>query len=119
MRAKPGDWLVVVGRAVGGAVRHGLIEEVRGADGGPPFLVHWSDNGPHALTFPGPDSTSSPPRNCTPRSSPPKRDSCRHTKVRHGEAERIPMDAMWLIPLIAVASCVIIVVGFITGFPKQ
>ncbi|RDI55199.1 DUF1918 domain-containing protein [Nocardia mexicana] len=56
MRAKAGDWLVVEGRAVGGTVRRGLIEEVRGAGGGPPFLVHWSDTGHRALTFPGPDA---------------------------------------------------------------
>jgi hypothetical protein len=56
MHAKPGDWLVVEGRAVGEAVRRGVIEEVHGTDGGPPFLVHWTDTGHRALTFPGPDS---------------------------------------------------------------
>lgn len=56
MRATQGDWLVVEGRAVGEVARRGLIEEVHGTDGGPPFLVHWSDTGHRALTFPGPDS---------------------------------------------------------------
>ncbi len=56
MHAKRGDWLVAEGRIVGGTVRRGLIEEVHGPDGTPPYLVHWSDNGHRALIFPGPDS---------------------------------------------------------------
>ncbi|WP_019926567.1 DUF1918 domain-containing protein [Nocardia sp. BMG111209] len=56
MRAKPGDWLVVEARIVDGPARRGLIEEVHGIDGTPPFLVHWSDTGHRALTFPGPDA---------------------------------------------------------------
>ncbi|MEV6140182.1 DUF1918 domain-containing protein [Nocardia sp. NPDC051990] len=56
MHAKPGDWLVVEGRVVGGPVRRGLIEEVHSADGSPPYLVHWTDTGHRALTFPGPDA---------------------------------------------------------------
>ncbi|GGN79489.1 DUF1918 domain-containing protein [Nocardia rhizosphaerihabitans] len=56
MHAKPGDWLVVENRTVGGAVRRGLIEEVHSPDGSPPYLVHWSDDGHRALTFPGPDA---------------------------------------------------------------
>lgn len=56
MHADVGDWLVVEGRAVGGTVRRGLIEEVHGVDGEPPFLVHWADTGHRALVFPGPDS---------------------------------------------------------------
>ncbi|MGW4121826.1 DUF1918 domain-containing protein [Nocardia sp. NPDC004711] len=56
MRAQPGDWLIVEGRAVGGVVRRGLIEEVHGTDGAPPYLVHWTDTGHRALTFPGPDA---------------------------------------------------------------
>ncbi|WP_063053552.1 DUF1918 domain-containing protein [Nocardia arthritidis] len=56
MHAKIGDWLIVEGRSLGGAVRHGLIEEVHGSDGMPPYLVHWTDTGRRALTFPGPDA---------------------------------------------------------------
>ena len=29
---------------------------MRGADGAPPFLVRWSDNGHEALVYPGPDA---------------------------------------------------------------
>ncbi|BDT91559.1 hypothetical protein IFM12275_15350 [Nocardia sputorum] len=32
------------------------IEEVHGKDGMPPYLVHWTDTGHRALTFPGPDA---------------------------------------------------------------
>ncbi|WP_327117454.1 DUF1918 domain-containing protein [Nocardia sp. NBC_01730] len=56
MYAKTGDWLIVEGRSVGGTVRHGLIEEVHGREGAPPYLVHWTDTGHRALTFPGPDA---------------------------------------------------------------
>ncbi|WP_063131309.1 DUF1918 domain-containing protein [Nocardia fusca] len=56
MRAQVGDWLIVEGRALGGTVRRGLIEEVHGTDGAPPYLVHWTDTGSRALTFPGPDA---------------------------------------------------------------
>lgn len=56
MYAKPGDWLVVEGHEVGGAVRHGLIEEVHGSEGAPPYLVHWTDTGHRALFFPSTDA---------------------------------------------------------------
>lgn len=56
MHAKVGDWLIVEGRNLGGVVRHGLIEEVHGTGGTPPYLVHWTDTGHRALTFPGPDA---------------------------------------------------------------
>ncbi|MFI5541617.1 MULTISPECIES: DUF1918 domain-containing protein [unclassified Nocardia] len=56
MHAQVGDWLIVEGRNLGGAVRRGLIEEVHGSDGTPPYLVHWIDTGHRALTFPGPDA---------------------------------------------------------------
>ena len=39
----------------GGTVRDGEIVEVRGPDGGPPYLVRWADS--HTgLYFPGPDA---------------------------------------------------------------
>ncbi|MBF6488810.1 DUF1918 domain-containing protein [Nocardia otitidiscaviarum] len=56
MRARVGDWLIVEGRAVGGAVRRGFIEEVHGEDGAPPYFVHWTDTGRRSLIFPGSDS---------------------------------------------------------------
>lgn len=57
MRAAVGDQVVVHSVHVDGTVREGEILEVRGADGEPPFVVRWSDNGHESLFFPGPDAT--------------------------------------------------------------
>jgi hypothetical protein len=54
MKAKVGDRLVVPGTHVDDSVRDGEILEVHGEDGGPPYLVRWSDNGHESLVFPGP-----------------------------------------------------------------
>ena len=55
MRAAVGDRLVVKGHKVGDHDVDGEILEVRGADGGPPFFVRWSD-GHEGLVFPGADA---------------------------------------------------------------
>ncbi|MDP3894004.1 DUF1918 domain-containing protein [Nocardioides sp.] len=55
MQARVGDQLVVEGKHVGDSRREGEVVEVRGADGGPPYVVRWSD-GHEGLTFPGPDA---------------------------------------------------------------
>ena len=55
MKASVGDGIGIRGQRVGDQRRHGEIVEVRGADGAPPYLVHWSD-GHEALFFPGPDA---------------------------------------------------------------
>ncbi|MEZ5097442.1 MAG: DUF1918 domain-containing protein [Nocardioides sp.] len=57
MYAAKGDRLVVHGQHVDDHVRDGEILEVRGVDGGPPYLVRWSDDGHESLVFPGPDAT--------------------------------------------------------------
>ena len=44
------------GLHVGDAGRDGEILEVRGQDGGPPYVVLWSDTGHEGLVFPGPDA---------------------------------------------------------------
>jgi len=49
MKAQVGDELVVKGRHVGDQDRRGVIIEVRGEDGGPPYLVRWSDG--HESSF--------------------------------------------------------------------
>jgi hypothetical protein len=54
MQAKAGDRMVVHGAHVDDATRAGEILEVHGADGGPPYLVRWLDNGHESLVFPGP-----------------------------------------------------------------
>jgi hypothetical protein len=43
MKAQVGDELVVKGRHVGEPDRRGVIIEVIGEAGGPPYLVRWSD----------------------------------------------------------------------------
>lgn len=58
--AVPGDIVVVRGKAIDHRERRGLVIEVRGPDGSPPFVVRWFDD-PHAephdvLYFPGPDA---------------------------------------------------------------
>ena len=55
MQAKIGDHLVVEGRTDHDHRREGEVLEVRGEDGGPPYLVRWSD-GHEGLTYPGSDA---------------------------------------------------------------
>lgn len=56
MRARVGDRLVIKGHKVGNLDKDAEILEVRGHDGGPPYLVRWSDDGHEALVFPGSDA---------------------------------------------------------------
>ena len=55
MKAQTGDRLLLAGTHVGDRQRVGVVIEVRGADGAPPYLVRWLDNGHETLCFPGPD----------------------------------------------------------------
>ena len=55
MKANVGDVITMTTEHVGQAQRHGTIREVHGADGGPPYLVEWSD-GHTGLINPGPGS---------------------------------------------------------------
>lgn len=55
MHAKVGDRIVLAGEQVDRPTRIGQVLEVRGAQGGPPYLVQWSD-GHQGLLFPGPGS---------------------------------------------------------------
>ncbi len=57
MHATVGDRLIVHGLHVDDAVRDGEILEVRGENGGPPYIVRWSDDGHEGFVFPGPDAT--------------------------------------------------------------
>ena len=56
MHAAVGDRIVIKGHHVGEPVRDGEVLEVRGAGGGPPFVVRWSDTGHDSLIFPGSDA---------------------------------------------------------------
>jgi hypothetical protein len=54
MQAATGDRLVIHGKQVGQTDRHGEILEVRGENGGPPYLVKF-DDGHETLLYPGAD----------------------------------------------------------------
>ena len=54
MHATTGDRILIRGRTVETPDRHGEIVEVRGADGGPPYLVRF-ENGHESIVFPGSD----------------------------------------------------------------
>ena len=55
MHAKVGDRLIVEGNRDTAPRREGDVVEVRGTDGGPPYLIRWND-GHEGLTYPGPDA---------------------------------------------------------------
>ena len=59
MQASVGDRLHVHGRTVGERDRVVEIVEVRGTQGGPPYLVRDVD-GHETLVFPGPDAVVEP-----------------------------------------------------------
>lgn len=52
MKAAPGDWLMIEGTHVSDRKRHGLIVEVHGPDGGPPYLVRWDDTDAETVVVP-------------------------------------------------------------------
>ncbi|QUR69368.1 DUF1918 domain-containing protein [Mycobacterium spongiae] len=56
MKADVGDWLVIKGTITDQADQRGLITEVRGTDGAPPYVVRWLGDGHVATVFPGPDA---------------------------------------------------------------
>ena len=56
MKANVGDWLVLKGTTTELADQRGLITEIRGADGAPPYVVRWLGSGHEAMVFPGPDA---------------------------------------------------------------
>jgi hypothetical protein len=60
MRASIGDKLRVHSNQVGTPDHCGQITEIRGADGGPPYLVRF-DDGHERLVFPGGDAVVEPP----------------------------------------------------------
>ncbi|WP_017571887.1 DUF1918 domain-containing protein [Nocardiopsis halotolerans] len=59
MQASVGDRVLVHGDDVGQAEWRGEIIEVRGPEGGPPYLVRFSD-GHESLVCPGPDAVIEP-----------------------------------------------------------
>ncbi|SDR31414.1 DUF1918 domain-containing protein [Thermostaphylospora chromogena] len=65
MNATVGDRLVVHGHVVGEPDRTGEIIEVRGSQGGPPYVVRF-DDGHTRLVFPGPDAVIVPAQRTPP-----------------------------------------------------
>lgn len=61
MNAKVGDRLVLEGTHVNDPRRTGVIIEVHGDDGEPPYLVRWLDTEHETLCFPGSDARVEPP----------------------------------------------------------
>ena len=62
MNAAPGDRLVIRGHNVGDHDRVGILTEVRGPDGTPPYVVKWLDTEHECLIFPGADAVVQPGR---------------------------------------------------------
>jgi hypothetical protein len=60
MHANAGDWLVIESAVIDRRSRRGLILEVSGTDGRPPYRVRWSDDNHEALVYPGPDAHVAP-----------------------------------------------------------
>jgi hypothetical protein len=56
MKATAGNWLVVESNHLSAPPRRGLILEVHGADGEPPYVVRWDDTDAETLFIPGPDT---------------------------------------------------------------
>jgi hypothetical protein len=56
VHAAAGDRLIIKGHRVGEPDRDAEILEVKGSDGGPPFVVEWSDSGHVTTFFPGADA---------------------------------------------------------------
>jgi hypothetical protein len=56
MHAQVGNWLVIRSRFLDTPVRLGQIVEVSHPDGGPPYVVRWSDDDRTSVVFPGPDA---------------------------------------------------------------
>jgi Domain of unknown function (DUF1918) len=57
MHASVGDRIVIRGHRIGEPNRDCEVLEVRGPDGGSPYLVRWGDSEHSTLFFPGPDAT--------------------------------------------------------------
>lgn len=55
MKASVGDRIVMAGEQVDRPTRDGVVLEVRGLEGAPPYLVRWAD-GHTGLLYPGPGS---------------------------------------------------------------
>jgi len=83
MKANAGDMLVVRGHHLGEPDRMGEILEVHGAEGGPPFVVRWDDDGHQGLVFPGPDAAVERPHTAPRRRAPAGKSAGRPGQAAH------------------------------------
>jgi hypothetical protein len=60
MQAKIGDRIIVRGHQVGQPDHEGVVIEIRGQHGEPPYLVRWGGTDHETLFFPGPDALVEP-----------------------------------------------------------
>ena len=65
MNARVGDRILVRGHKVGDPDRDGVVVEVHGSGGAPPYVVRWSD-GHEGLFFPGSDASVERPEQAGP-----------------------------------------------------
>ena len=56
MYATVGDRIIIRGVHTGDPSRDCEVLEVRGVDGGPPYVVRWGDTGHEAILYPGTDA---------------------------------------------------------------
>ena len=56
MHATVGDRIIIRGVHTGDPSRDCEVLEVRGVDGGPPYVVRWGDTGHEAILYPGTDA---------------------------------------------------------------
>jgi hypothetical protein len=56
MYATVGDRIIIRGCHSGDPNRDCEVLEVRGSDGGPPYVVRWGDTGHEAIVYPGTDA---------------------------------------------------------------
>jgi hypothetical protein len=60
MKAQVGDRLIIKGHRVHEPDRDAEILEVRGIDGGPPYVIQWSDSDHETVLYPGSDALIQP-----------------------------------------------------------
>lgn len=60
MHAEAGDKIFVHGRRVGDPERSGVIIDVRGDDGAPPYIVRWDNDPGEHMIFPSSDAVLMP-----------------------------------------------------------
>ena len=56
MEASVGDRIVIRSHYAGEPARDCEVLEVRGPDGGPPYVVRWEDTGCEVILYPGLDA---------------------------------------------------------------